>query len=337
MHKLLRLHASLFCLLLGCTSSSQPPPALQPAPSSVQLRLASASYPPYVDTQDKPRAALDLVSTALARAGYIAKNEIVALDAVLDGLRADKFDGSAALWRSEEREQFLLYSDALLENRLLLIARKGSDVSAASVHELTGKKVGIVIDYAYGDDLEQAKEPVFVRGASTDDNLRALLHGELDYVIADALVVHQLAQQFPRQTREKLATGTKPLIMRTLHFTVRKNFPNAARIMENFNRELAKMLSDGSYHDALHVDWIQADINGDGTPELIAVSDNIGAEPPGSGYRPKGSDEEGPPPSHFVVKGVAYDSWSAIPEDYKNPSSGHSDKPGTARASVFEW
>jgi polar amino acid transport system substrate-binding protein len=335
-HKLLCLPACLLCLLLGCTSSSQPAQALVPTPASVQLRLASASYPPYVDTADHPRAALDLVSTALARAGYIAKNEIVPLDTVLEGLRADKYDGSAALWRSEEREQFLLYSDTLLENRLLLVARLGSDVSATTLSALQGKKVGVVSDYAYGPELDQAKEPVFVRGTSTEDNLRSLLRGELDYVIADALVVHHLAQQFPQQTREKLATGTTPLIKRTLHFAVRKSFPGAAGIIENFNRQLAQMLADGSYNDALHVDWIHADIDNDGTPELVAVGDHIGADPPGSGYRPMGP-EGGASPSRFVVKGVAYDSWQAVPDEYKNPSSGHSDKPGTLRASVFEF
>jgi polar amino acid transport system substrate-binding protein len=289
-----------------------------------------------VDTSDQPRAALDLVSTALARAGYIAKNEIVPLDTVLEGLRADKYDGSAALWRSDEREQFLLYSDAFLENRLLLVGRKGSEVGATSMRELTGKKVGIVADYAYGPELDQAKEPVFVRGTSTEDNLRALLRGELDYVLADALVVHHLTQQYPQQTREKLATGEKPLIKRTLHFAVRKSLPDAPRIIENFNRQLAQMLSDGSYNDALHVDWIHADIDGDGKPELIAVGDNIGADPPGSGYRPMGPEGTSSP-SHYVVKGVAYDSWQAVPNEYKTPSQAHSDKPGTLRASVFEF
>ena len=336
MPKLLSLPASLLCLLLGCTSSSQPPPSSVPAPSSVQLRLASSPYPPYVDTEGKPRAALDLVSTALARAGYIAKNELVALDAVVAGLRTDKYDGSAALWRSAEREQFLLYSDAVLENRLLLVGQRDSDVSATSLSALSGKKVGIVTDYAYGPELDQAKEPVFVRGISTEDNLRALLHGELDYVIADALVVHQLAQQYPQQTREKLATGTTPLIRRTLHFTLRKSFPDAARIIANFNAQIAKMLSDGSYHAALHVDWIHADVDGDGKPELVAVGDQLGEEAPGSGYRPV-SAAEGPAPSRFVVKGVAYDSWQAVPGDFKTPSQAHSDNPGTMRASVFSF
>jgi len=335
-YKLLCLHASLVCLLVGCTSSAQPPQAHGPEPSSVQLRLASASYPPYVDTADHPRAALDLVATALARAGYIAKNEIVPLDAVVEGLRADKYDGSAALWQSEEREQFLLYSDALLENRLLLVGQKGSDVSAASLSELKAKKVGIVTDYAYGPELDQAKEPVFVRGTSTEDNLRALLRGELDYVIADALVVHHLQQQFPQQTREKLSAGSKPLIKRTLHFAVRKSFPGAPGIIENFNRQLATMLADGSYNDALHVDWVLADIDKDGTAELVAVGDRLGADPPGSGYRPMGP-EGGATPARFVVKGVAYDSWQAVPDEYKTPSQAHSDKPGTLRASVFEF
>jgi polar amino acid transport system substrate-binding protein len=282
--------------------------------------------------------ALELVSTALARAGYIAENEVTSLEAVINGLRADSFDGSAALWRSEEREQFLLYSDAYLENRLVLVGRKGSPVEASSFAELSGKKIGVVAGYAYGPELDQATEPVFVRGVSSDENLRALLRGEVDYVLADALVVHHLAQDYPQQTREKLATATKALIKRSLYFTLRKDLPDAQRIVDAFNKELREMLGDGSYHKALHVDWISADVDGDGRLELVAAGEQVGAEAPTGGYQPMGPEPENASINpRFVVKGVSYDSWQAVPDDYKTSSNALGAKPTSLRASVFEF
>lgn len=332
--------ASLLCLLLSCTSSSQPSlhsPTSKPA--SITIHLASSPWPPYVDTAEDARAALDLVATALARAGYIADNQIAALDSLVEGLKSEKYDGSAALWQSEERKQFLLYSNAYLENRMMLVGRAGSDVQASSFSQLQGKKIGLVQDYAYGPEVDDAKEPLFVRGASTETNLRALLHGELDYVLADALVVHQLAQHHPQQVREKLAVGNKPLLTRSLHLALRKSFPDAARVIAAFNQQLSKMLSDGSYHTALHVDWIHADIDGDGILELVAAGDQLGMDPPSAGYRPvssapEGSGSDGP---RFVVKGVAYDSWQAVPGDYKTAVNTPGDKPAALRASVFEF
>jgi polar amino acid transport system substrate-binding protein len=353
------LLALLFCLLLGCApsllgcassllgcASTARPAASSPAaePVSIKLRLASSLWPPFVDTGDDPGVAVDLVTKALARAGYIAQDEVTSLEAVLRGLREGSFDGSTSLWRSPEREPFLLYSNAYLENRLMLVGQKGSKVDVTSFAELPGKKIGIVQDYAYGPELEQAKQPVFVRGPSTEENLRALLRGELDYVLCDALVIHYLTQQYPQKVQEKLAMGSHALITRPLHFAVRKDRPDAQRIIDGFNRQLAKMLSDGTYHQALHVDWIQADVDGDGKLELVAAGDQVGAEAPRTGYQllgfaPGGATAD-PDPAHarFVIKGVAYDSWDAVPDDLKKtPSDAFNPKPGTLRVSVFEF
>ncbi|HEX6243700.1 MAG TPA: transporter substrate-binding domain-containing protein, partial [Polyangiales bacterium] len=281
---------ALLGLVLGCSSST---PASAPTPSaatgaeaaSPKLRLLSASWPPFVDTDDNPRIAIDVVSSALAKAGYIAVNTVGSLEAVISELQAGATDGSAALWRDQEREKFLLFSEPYLENRLQLVARKGSDVSAASFSQLAGKKVGIVQGYAYGPELDDAKEPVFVRQASTEENLRSLLRGEVDYVLTDSLVIHQLAQHYPRETREKLEVGKEVLIKRPLYLTLRKDLPDAERIMADFNRQLEKMLQDGSFARAIHVDWIETDVDHDGITELVAANDQVGPEAPESGYR----------------------------------------------------
>ncbi len=341
------LLTALLGLLLGCgsTPTSRPAPAKANAhTTSPTLHLAASSWPPFVDTADHPSVAVDLVTAALARAGYIADTKVTSLEQVIEGLEGKAYDGSAALWQSEEREQFLLYSDPYLENRLLLVGRKGSPVTATSFAELQGKKVGIVEGYAYGPELEQAKEPVFVRGASGEENLRALLRGEVDYVLADALVVHHLAHQHPQQTQEKLELGENTLLKRTLHLTVRKDLPQAGEIVARFNRELAAMLRDGSYHQALRVDWIQADIDGDGVLEMVASGDAVGTEPPRAGFKITSSQGAGvatdnrPTDTRFVVKGVAYGSWDDVPAEYKHtPSSPLSPDPGTLRVNVFEF
>ena len=313
--------------------------------ASETLRLVASNWPPFVDTADNPRVAIDLVTAALARAGYIAQTEVTTLDQVIEGLKGGNYDGSSALWESQDRAEFLLYSDPYLENRLLLVGRKGSPVTATSFAELAGKKIGIVEGYAYGPELEQAAEPQFVRGPSSEDNLRALLRGEVDYVLTDALVMHHIAHQHPQQTEEKLEIGENTLLKRTLHLTVRKDLPHAQEILTRFNRELAAMLRDGSYHAALRVDWIHADVDGDGTLEMVASGDQVGTEPPRSGFRISGTNTSGgaitdthASNTRFVVKGVSYGSWDAVPEEYKRtPESPMGPNPGTLRANVFQF
>jgi polar amino acid transport system substrate-binding protein len=332
--------------LIACSSGTrtQPPPKTAiTTPVAARLRLVSASWPPFVDAAPNPRVAVELVGAALSRAGYLSDNEVAPIDEVMAELKSGNCDGSAALWKSSEREEFLLYSDAYLENRLMLVGQKGSDVGVDAFSQLKGKRIGIVEGYAYGPELDNAKEPVFVRQASTEENLRALLRGELDYVLTDALVLHQLEQHHPQQMHDRLVVGPNTMIKRTLHLALRKDLGNAQTILDAFNKALAQMLHDGSYHGALQVDWIEADIDGDGFLELVAASDHVGVEAPGKGYQlisvvSSGSDHD-TRRARIVIKGVAYDSWTAVPEEFKSAPSvaPFGNKPATLRVSVFEY
>src|SRR6188768_40506 len=114
------------------------------------LRLVSTAWPPFTNAPGQPRFALDLVEAALGRIGMKSTTAIVEPAAFTSSLLGES-DGSAAAWRDAERERALLFSKPYLENRLVLIARKGTDVSAATLGALKGKRVAVVEGYSYGD------------------------------------------------------------------------------------------------------------------------------------------------------------------------------------------
>ena len=302
-----------------------PVPSTEPEASAVPtketLQLASTPWAPFTDVPGKPRVALDLVHGALSRAGYAATTSIIEIQPLIRGLKEDKFDGSAALWLSPEREAFLLFSVPYLENRLVLVARAGSDVSAKSLGALKGKTVGIVAGYAYGEGLQAAPATRFVEGPSEEQNLHDLLAGKLDYVLVDDLFVHQLFQQYPEQASQKLVVGRETLIKRSLHFAVRKSHPHAADIIARFNQAIHSLLADGSYNQVLGVAWVRADIDGDGRAELIASNTQAGVLAPQGGYTVLSLDA--PPPEHqegqqrYYIGGKYYEDWDVVPDTYK--------------------
>lgn len=307
---------------LGAPVPPAPAPAEPAEPPVVQpLQLASTPWPPFTDNERKPRVAIDLVHTALARAGHTATTSIVPDGTLTEALDQGKFVGSPAMWRSPERETFLLYSEPYLENRMLLVGRAGSDVRARTLSELRGKKVGIVEGYAYGPELEAAKEPSFVAGHSDEVNLRALLDRKLDFVIADSLVIAHVFEQYPRQASERLVVAKEPLITRTLHFAIRKDAANAPAIVARFNEEIRLMLADGSYNRALGLQWVSADVDGDGRAELVPRTERVGVRPPSGSYdvlsvpaTPAGS-APAPESQRYFVGGKHYESWEAVPDD----------------------
>jgi polar amino acid transport system substrate-binding protein len=320
---------------LACGSSVPAPGA--PAAHAKKLRLASTRWLPFTGAEGEPRVALSLTEQALERAGYDSVTTFVADGQLTPKLETGEYDGSAALWRSEEREQFLLYSKPYLENRLVLVARKGESVAAASFADLKGKRIALVEGYAYGAAVDSAVGPEFIRGANGKENLQALLAGKVDYALLEDLVVAYLFEHYPKEATARLEVGKLPLVTRSLHFAVRKDLPDAKRIIDRFNDAIASMVGDGTYNAALQLDWIRADVDGDGQYELIPRSNHLGSAPPQRSYElfspatvaaatagagaqphtaaaPDARTEPKEPQLRIFVGGKYYDTWQEVPE-----------------------
>lgn len=291
------------------------------ATEHTELRLASDSWPPFTDLPGRQRIAIDLVHTALDRAGISATTAIVDWKDVEAGIRRATVDGSAAIWRTEKRERDLLFSDPYLENRVVLIGRKDSDVKAKEISDLAGKRVAAVGLYAYGDEIDSAQGVYFINGRNDQENLDKLLAGEVEYMLVDALVARYLVTYQPDEVAAKLEIGTTPLARRTLHFAVRRDVADAEQIIEAFNREIRAMLTDGTFAEILQLGWIKVDVDGDGADELVALGDSVGLAPPGSVYDVFGEVPETPPEKQrFFIQGNIFEGWDAIPDRYKGPS-----------------
>ena len=303
------------------------------------LQLASTAWSPFTNARGQARYALDLVNVALERVGVSAETVIVDEARLTPALLNGEFDGSAALWRDDERERVLLYSEPYLENRLILVGRQGSDVSATALAELAGSRVALVGGYAYGEAVDDTSGPVYVRSSSEENSLEKLLSGEADYTLMDELVVQYILSYHGEQARTQLAFGSTPLLTRSLHFALRRDLPDADSIITRFNAALRGMIADRSYHLLLHLDWIRADVDGDGLTEYVPRTDQTGPQPPKRGYElfatSKSMTEPGPA-RRFYLGGDIYEDWSTVPERYKAPNPG-SPEPGRYTATVFRF
>jgi polar amino acid transport system substrate-binding protein len=319
-------------LLLVCASGA----AAQPAP---RLRLGSDRWPPFTAEPGRLRVAITLVEAALARDGVEADSAILPDFAqVLQAIRAGQLDGSAAVWRTAEREAFLRFSQPYLENRLVLLARKGADLGVTRLSQLAGRRVAIVESYGYGPEVTEAKGPVFVRGRSDQENLERLLKGEVDYLLADELLIHELFARQGERARVLLAAGTTPMVERPLHLGLRRDLPGSEQIIARFDQAIRAMIADGSYNRMLGVKWIRADVDGDGVTELVLGAGRAGTQAPDDGYAifRSGAQPEPAGGNRYVVDGKAYATWDQIPESYRVPDD-RSGKPPDGGLRLFEF
>ena len=168
------------------------------------LRLVSTAWPPFTNVEGQPRFALELVEAGLERIGLDGDDDAGRSRPVHAAVLTGPYDGSAAAWRDAEREGALLFSQPYLENRLILVARRGSNVSAANLAALKGRRIAIVEGYAYGAEVDNAG-PTYVRSRSEDDSLRMLLDSRVDYALMDDLVVQYLVSAYPGRSPHAIA------------------------------------------------------------------------------------------------------------------------------------
>jgi polar amino acid transport system substrate-binding protein len=309
-------------------------------PAQQSLRLVSTAWPPFTNPAGEPRFALDLVEAALARMGRRAETTFVEPKRYTTSLLSGEFDGSPAAWKDAERERVFLFSQPYLENRLLLVGRRGADVSANALGALSGKRVAIVEGYSYGDAIDLSGA-LLVRSRDEEDSLRLLLSGKADYTLMDELVVQYILNNHPNEARTRLSLGTNALLTRPLYFVTRRARPDADAIITAFNAQLRSMIVDRTYHRLLHVAWITADVDGDGVAEFVPASDAAGKVEPQRAYalftetpEPKTSKSSSKP--GFYVGGNIYTDWASVPNRYKvdNPQ-----RPDASRstASIFRF
>ena len=306
-----------------------------------QMQLVSTAWSPFTNSPGQPRYALDLVGAALERVGITAETVIVDEDRLTPSLLSGEFNGSAALWKDTERERRLIYSQPYLENRLILVGRHGSDVSATSLADLAGKRIALVAGYAYGEAVETTDGPIFVGSHTKEDSVAKLLNGEADYTLMDDLVIQYLVSHHEEEARTRLAFGSTPLLTRSLHLAVSRSLPDAESIISRFNTEVVDMMVDGSYHRLLHLDWIQADVDGDGRREFVPHDDQTGPHAPERSYVLFATGTATAEPDkkrRFYFGGNIYEGWSTVPARYKAPDFS---RPGPSRHAVriftFKW
>ena len=284
-----------------------------------ELKLASDIWPPFTNVEGEKAFALDLVKEALARIGVRANFEILELNDIITGIDAGMYDGSAAIWLSEDREKKYLFSEPYLQNQLVLVGQKGSDVSSISFTDFDGKRIGIIEDYAYGIDIN-SDQVSLVTGKNDQQNLERLFSGQIDYMLVDALLIQYLLKYQVNDVSEHLEIGHAPILAKSLHFAIRKDIEDADSIISKFNKEIHKMIADGTYNKILELNWERADMDGDGQMELILDGNAAGIAPPDCAYCINSDQslvKKSIKPDQYYVDGKLYSCWDNVPQEYK--------------------
>lgn len=282
------------------------------------LSLVSDVWPPFTNVTGEKSFATEIVQEALRRQEIQSDIVIKPFGDVIDDLHKKGSYGSAALWKTDEREEFILFSKPFLQNQLMLVSKTGMEVNNLSHQQLSGKRIGVVEGYAYNDSLVSDSSIQLEYSNSDQVNMEKLFAGKVDYVLVDNLVVNYMINYELSNIKDVIVISDAPYDTKELYFGVSKETPNAKEIIEAFNQEITQLVADGTFHKTLGMSWIEADIDGDGVAELIFHGEDAGTDSPNDTYALFHNQKMNEKQEGYYINGDYYSTWEEVPERFKN-------------------
>jgi polar amino acid transport system substrate-binding protein len=212
----------------------------------------SGNWPPYSGA-DLPGQglAIEMVTTALQRAGYGSSVSVDSLERILEGSRTGVYDVFATPWYTLERDQYLHFSQPYLESSIHFIKRKDSDFAYTEFDELEGLRIGVIKGYAYDEDFNQSPTIEKVSAGNLEKNLRKLIAKEVDLTLDDERVLRYEIKRSMPDSMARLEIVKKPLVVRGVNIGVSRNNADHAKIVADFDNAIAGMKQDGTYEEIL--------------------------------------------------------------------------------------
>lgn len=219
-----------------------------------KLRLVADAWPPFTDAGlVNGGLATDIVSTALARAGYASEYEQVPWARALKGLGEGRYDVLINAWYSKDRTLLGQFSNEFLVNRVMFLRHKGSSITYDNLQQLHDYPIAVVRDYAYSPafegDTQLQKVPVHNFGLA----VRMLAAERVKLTLEDEYVARYYLKREAPEVRDAVEFLPKPLSENGLHILVSLQNPQHAQIVAGFDREIAAMKADGSYQRLLEL------------------------------------------------------------------------------------
>jgi polar amino acid transport system substrate-binding protein len=208
---------------------------------------AGDPWPPFVDP-DSPDLgiAIEITRAAYKTQGYEIEMKFVPWARAIDGVKEANYDVLLSTWHTNERAKFLLYSDAYLENRIKFIKRKGNDFEFDGLKSLTGKNVGVVRGYGYGDAFLNASNFNRPEGKDVVTNIKKLVAKRIDFTLEDEIVARAMLKKQAPNLLNEIEFTENALSTNSVHVTSGLKNSRHKEFINAFNKGFKVIKSNGT-------------------------------------------------------------------------------------------
>lgn len=218
------------------------------------ITAACDPWAPFVDPSEPGEGiSLVIIRAAFKTQGYTVEMHYVPWARAEDGVKKGKYDILPPTWMTEARKAFLLFSEPYAVNQIKFIKRADDPFEYEGLESLTGKKIGIVRGYGYGDAFLKADN--FVRDEANQFimNIKKLTSSQkrIDLAIEDEIVARvKIAKEDP-ELLTKIRFTQNALSTNNLYVASGLANPRHKEIIDAFNKGLAEIKANGTYQEIM--------------------------------------------------------------------------------------
>ncbi|MEH6347458.1 MAG: transporter substrate-binding domain-containing protein [Bermanella sp.] len=212
-----------------------------------KIIAAGDPWPPFVDP-DSPTLGIivEITRAAYKTQNYEIEMKFVPWARAIDGVKEADYDVLLSAWYTKERAKFLYFSDPYLENKIKIIKRKGDSFEFNGLDSLTGKNVGVVRGYGYGDEFSNATNFNRPEGKNVMTNIKKLVSKRVDLTLEDEIVARAMMKKDSPDLLNKVEFSKKALSTNTVHVTSGLKNSRHKTIINAFNKGFKEIKSNGT-------------------------------------------------------------------------------------------
>ncbi len=216
------------------------------------VRVAGDPYPPWTEGVTGVKAtggiAVEIVQELFRRLSFETLIVVYPFERGVQRIKDGSEDLILMVSKTKEREDFILFTPPIRHSKWVFFHLKENTFSWSKWKDLQPYRIGYVTGNNVGKDFPAAAEKYnyYIEEVKADIfNVKKLLKGRVDIILADLEVMQRIIQQNP-EFRGKIAWNERPIFESFYHFGVsKKSF--LAPMLSEINKVLQEMKDDGTF------------------------------------------------------------------------------------------
>lgn len=215
--------------------------------SQETIRVVADEWPPFSgEALPGKGISIDVITEVLTRAGYRVESEILPWARIMGEARSGNFDVIGSLFSDPEIAEFMTYGDPFYQTKVQFLRRSGTEHQITEFADLHKFSIAVGDGFLYSPEFDRAKDLNKVVVATALQGIQMVAFDRADLTLDSVEVLEHSIVQSKSDLAERVEFLPFVLTTHGVHMAIRNSHPDAAKVVADFNRVLAKMEGDGS-------------------------------------------------------------------------------------------